>query len=634
MSLIKIIAKNIELDFVKETLSIKKENNALNRDFKVSYSSIPFLIIENANTKKALGTRDLSSVKKIKTIDVIVFEGGKKYSGELQILSYLNGFRKCNLKYASSLLSIMNKKISEFMPIVSVIPGETNPVPFTEKSQTVVAGSENWQTYATPFLTQSFPEVKWQFPTMDWAKKFGENLTVEDHWYLYEGRVNKYDTSGLILNTYNIDGSGVCTVVNKNTISPQVYVLSPAFYALESLGFTLAGDFSASDFIKRILFYSNKQNINETTPLKTNISEVLSPLVASTKFDSDPISFYDNYYSIKEITIDTVGTYYFEYDFTEPNFSPTAGSIDFKLFQVYVFDEPEYNVYKHFHSSGGQTYKGTVKIETQSSQIGKKILIRYYTPEANLPANYLKKKVAFPKVFHQMHPTIPLGRYLPDWTFATYLNALQNIFNLEINIDDFSKKMIINFNENAISTSAKAILKKSLALTGYEQTPSNAFLLKYENDEDVALWITKEGAMNYGLQTSNFVERLDNKFKFVPTTYTAELSEALDSKNGIGLMIYDPVEKPYISSNYLGQTLKIEGSKGIYEVFWRKFIKFLLNGSAVEMSGPFTEKELNEILSLKRIFVDNQEYLISSTESRETDQNNYEVKFNLVSVTF
>lgn len=634
MSLIKIIANNIELDFVKETLSIKKENNALNRDFKVSYSSIPFLIIENANTKKALGTRDLSSVKKIKTIDVIVFEGGKKYSGELQILSYLNGFRKCNLKYASSLLSIMNKKISEFMPIVSVIPGETNPAPFTEKSQTVVPGSENWQTYPTPFLTQSFPEVKWQFPTMDWAKKFGENLTVEDPWYLYEGRVNKYDTAGLILNTYNIDGAGVCTVVNKNTISPQVYLLSPAFYALESLGFTLAGDFSASDFIKRILFYSNKQNINETTPLKTNISEVLATLVKSTKFDSDPISFYDNYYSIKEITIDTVGTYYFEYDFTEPNFSPTAGSIDFKLFQVYVFDEPEYNVYKHFHSSGGQTYKGTVKIETQSSQIGKKILIRYYTPEANLPANYLKKKVAFPKVFHQMHPTIPLGRYLPDWTFATYLNALQNIFNLEINIDDFSKKMTINFNENAISTSAKAILKKSLALTGYEQTPSNAFLLKYENDEDIALWITKEGASNYGLQTSNFVERLDNKFKFIPTTYTAELSEALDSKNGIGLMIYDPFEKPYISSNYLGQTLKIEGSKGIYEVFWRKFIKFLLNGSAVEMSGPFTEKELNEILSLKRIFVDNQEYLIASTESRETDQNNYEVKFNLVSVTF
>lgn len=634
MSLIKIIANNIELDFVKETLSIKKENNALNRDFKVSYSSIPFLIIENTNTKKALGTRDLSSVKKIKTIDVVVFEGGKKYSGELQILSYLNGFRKCNLKYASSLLSIMNRKISEFMPVVSVIPGETNPMAFTEKSQTVVAGSENWQTYPTPFLTQSFPGVKWQFPTMDWAKKFGENLTVEDPWYLYEGRVNKYDSSGLILNTYAVDGGGVCTVTNKNTVSPQVYLLSPAFYVLESVGFTLSGDFPNSDFIKKILFYSNKQNINETSPLKVNISEVLSPLVASTRLDTDPVSFDSYYYSIKEINIDTVGTYYFEYDFTEPNFSPTTGSIDFKLFQVYVFDEPEYNVFKHFHSSGGQSYKGTVKIETQASHIGKKILIRYYTPETNLPANSLKKKIAYPKVFHQMHPTIQLGRYLPDWTFATYLNALQNIFNLEINTDDFSKKMTINFNEIAISTSAKVVLKKSLAVTGYEQSPSNAFLLKYENSEDMALWITKSGAVTYGIQTSDFVERLDNKFKFIPTTYTAELSEDLDSKNGIGLMIYDPAEKPYISNNYLGQTLKIDGSRGIYEVFWRKFIKFLLNGSAVDMLGPFTEKELNEILSLKRIFVDNQEYLIASTESRETDQNNYEVKFNLVSVTF
>jgi hypothetical protein len=99
-------------------------------------------------------------------------------------------------------------------------------------------------------------------------------------------------------------------------------------------------------------------------------------------------------------------------------------------------------------------------------------------------------------------------------------------------------------------------------------------------------------------------------------------------------MIYDPVYGPYTVNNHLGQTLKIEGSKGIYEVFWRKFIKFLLNGSPVEMSGPFTESELNKILNLKRIFVDNQEYIIANLEYSETQQNNFEVKFSLKSVTF
>jgi hypothetical protein len=43
MSLIKIIANGIELDFVKETLTIRKENNALIRNFKVSHSNFPFL---------------------------------------------------------------------------------------------------------------------------------------------------------------------------------------------------------------------------------------------------------------------------------------------------------------------------------------------------------------------------------------------------------------------------------------------------------------------------------------------------------------------------------------------------------------------------------------------------------------
>jgi len=38
----------------------------------------------------------------------------------------------------------------------------------------------------------------------------------------------------------------------------------------------------------------------------------------------------------------------------------------------------------------------------------------------------------FDKSFNQMHPTIELGRYCPDWTFATYINALKNFFNLDI----------------------------------------------------------------------------------------------------------------------------------------------------------------------------------------------------------
>ena len=99
-------------------------------------------------------------------------------------------------------------------------------------------------------------------------------------------------------------------------------------------------------------------------------------------------------------------------------------------------------------------------------------------------------------------------------------------------------------------------------------------------------------------------------------------------------MIYDHALYPYTVAEYAGQNLSIAGPGGIYEVYWKKWLKFRLNSSAVEMSGPFTETELNKILQLKRIFIDDQEYMIGSIQYLETLQNNFDVKFSLLSITF
>ena len=99
-------------------------------------------------------------------------------------------------------------------------------------------------------------------------------------------------------------------------------------------------------------------------------------------------------------------------------------------------------------------------------------------------------------------------------------------------------------------------------------------------------------------------------------------------------MIYDLFYKPNTSSNYLGQNLLIAGFGGVYETYWKKWLKFRLNSASVEMSGPFTEIELNKILELQRIFVDNQEYIIQETQYSETLQDNFDVNLTLLSVNF
>lgn len=623
MSLLKIVYNDIELDFVRETLTIKKENNALIRNFKVSHSSRPFLIVENEAAKKVLGPRDITSINKVKTIQVTVFENDIQYYGELQMLSYLKGFRKVNLKYASPLLEIMNKKISEFMPVVSVASESGEITPYSETSSEILSGDELWPDYVANFIDKSFPTVKWNFPMMLWKNKFGENLEEGDTWFQYSGKVNYFDEDGIYqLNTavytdlnYDID--------NVNVPMPQVYLLSPLFYALFYLNYTYSGDFVTNAFIKKLMLLSTKTNLCVINPSLPE-EEITLP-----DFEFSGLGYF---LSIYEFTVETIGTYNVRYRFVEPLFlsSLTAATKTLNIFFDGVSDG-----YIHPESASARIYETGVAISVSASQLGKKIKIVYRTPVASFPVYDLSIQLEIDKEFQQMHPTIQTGRYCPDWTFGTYLNNIKNFFNLDVEIDDFAKKLEFNFNEDWIINSIPVVLQKSLAIKSYDQSPYNSFLLKYKNDEDTALWITSSGVEIYSTQESDFSLSLDSKFKYIPHEFgTSILSEEIDGKNGVGLIIYDETNFPLTAASFDGKTLKIDGDGGIYETFWKKFLKFRLNASLIEVEGGFTKTEIGIFLKTKRIYLDRQEYVVSVMDFKELKSDNYSVIFKLESINF
>lgn len=618
MALIQLFANGIAIDFVKETLSIKKENNALITDFKVSYSSVPFLIIENATTIQALGSRDLTSINKKRIIPVDVIELGEKYYGELQVLSYVNGYRKCNLKYASQVLTIMNKKIADFMPVVSVIPDETNPIPYTTEVDKNVEGEANWDLYPTTFLTKNYPEVKWQFPTMDWPYKYGTDLKMDDDWFDYQGKINNYADELLVLNTGALT-AGVYRIVNKNIVAPQVFLLSPLFYALQQIGFYSTGTFTTNEFIKRILMYSPKDNLTKSRVFNY-FGE--SPIPIS-NYDPDSGMYIDEY------TTQFEGFYYLNYSFTMVK----AGVL--KVFFSNI-------IYATFSHPGGytKTYTGKARIPVSAGEVGSKIYINYL-PEIepgivpDLPVHSIGLGFGYFKQLFQMHTTIETGRYVPDWTFGDYLNQLKNTFNLDITINDVKKEVSFNFVEDFILSEQKHTIDKSLEIKSYEQVAYEAFILSYANDTDEALYITSSGEAIKTTQSSEFDFTIKNKFKMVPRNGgTALLSEELQDKDGVGLMIYDPLNNPAISESYAGKNLNIAGSGGIYKTFWRNTLKLRLNASVVELSGPFSELELKKIANIKKVYIDNQGYLVASLEYSETNQENLLLTLRLESINY
>lgn len=625
---LKIIANGIELDYVKESLKLKRDNNAMIRDFRINYSSNPFLLIENTKLIKALGSIDLKSINRTKTIAVQVIEADFSYPGELQILTSIKGYRKSNLKYATELIAIVNEKIADLMPTVSVIPDETNPVPFSETSKAIVSGYTNWEDYPISFISQGFPAVKWNFPTLYWFNKFGIELAPTDDHFAYQQEINKYnsDLDAFILNTYAIDGSDVLTVSNKNVSSPQVYLLSPLYYALNSLGWKIKGNFYENDFVKKLLIFS--QNTNDTQ-VKMFGSIHNYNLAAISWVGSDIGTATERYTKTSAFSVSDLGVYTFEYSFD------LTGPFSNENYQIYIVPPLENGntvIRVTSQESSSQTYSGSVEITANNVGIFIVFLIVKSTSRISNYSVISKKNKD--NLFIMPHPTIQLGRFLPDWTFGTYLNELKNFFNLDIEINDFDKTMTINFFENVLKSETPLVLKNSLLNETFDINPTQAFILKYSNSEDTALFITATGSEIYTNQNNDFLETLSSKFKLMPLNgYTAKLSEDIVGKDGVGLMIYDENNKPYISSQFNGQNLEINGSGGIYESFWKTTLRFRLNASIVELNGIYSKTEVSKLIRANTIYVNRQEFIVESVEYSETKGGNFALKFKVHSKT-
>ena len=643
MALIKIYSTTgIEIEYKKDSLTLKKENNSLSSDFKVPHSSFPFLVIENDITKSVLGPSDITSIRKNKIVPVIILENGVRYYGELQQLTVLSKFRKCNLKYGSDVIPIINKKITEFMPTFSVIPGETSPIPFTEESTEIITGNEHWETYPVSMIGQIYPDVKFQFPTIYWLNKYGVGLDNTDPWFNYKNHINNFGTNNLeetifLLNTGVVDGSNV-TVINKNVPMPHVFLLSPLYYIFTSLGWKISGDFTTHELIKRLLMVPKKDNISKTI-IAPEGEFIVIPTTAWTFVEGGGVFGRDIYRKVVYQPITVEGTYKLKYQF-ELKSLPLAIPYDHQLTRLIVnpqgADNTVWVFQKAISHNNGNNYIVEGEVELQS-EIGSMIFI-YEDSLQNMPVSYNLELtlVGNEKEFNQMHPTIELGRYVPEWTVGNYLNYIKNKFNLDITLDDFKKEIILNLNENIAVNEEPAIISQSLQMTSYDIAANSSFVLKEENDEDAALFITQEEIIPYNGTTDDFTKIIESKFKILPRNgYTSVLSEDINDKEGVGLVIYDESTAPFTAeATENGFNLSIPESKGIYETFFRRWIKFLLNASNCEVTGYFTEIEISKINKAKAVYINNQRFRIIDIQTTEAANNFQEVKMLLLSVNY
>lgn len=612
MKLISIYKNGVELDYIQETLTIKKENNLLGEDIKFTHNSFPFLIIENENTERLLGSNHLLSVnKQYFDIDVITLDG--KFKGELQVLEYTANYRKCNIRYNSKIYSLENLKIRELFPAISVI-GEQPPRPYKKQNEGLFPPSiaEAWKVYVHSFDEKRFPEVHWQFPMIFYPDKFGE-LKEGDEWEKYNKHINtRFFLGGSPIDTNNAyDTPEGIDINNRNVVTPFVYLLSPLFLACQKAGLKMDEQITQDPFINSLLLYSSEDNL---TDILTIGSPTFIPLFNQNVERSNifPYSWSRSY----TITL-SPGVYIFSYEIEYAN--------NRNYLRAVTPDKTE-NLFAKEVGSTSESFSGDFEVTITQQHVNQNKNTVWFNCQSSHQTAPVVRKFTYEKKLNRkgamFHPTIEMARYIPDWTFGEYLEQLKRLFNLRFEEDYNGEVLKVVYQDKDIMTRDYYNLG-SVFISGFTKLSHSNIELKYDNDVDEVLDVSADGFLsNTNQLNKDKVLTVENKFKQLNFHGSSIIiDQPSDKKSGVGLVLYQP-------NFYFETSKRIDGTQldlwGIFERYYKNTSRIYLNPNRLEIELKITRFDLIEIEKKKRVLVNDLPYYV--------DQLSYSRKGSLIDV--
>ncbi|MUP44912.1 hypothetical protein E0K83_04020 [Gramella sp. BOM4] len=623
MNSFRIFVNGIELPHVKDDARIHDENSSFYEEIKVQHSTRPIRIVENEDTLKALGEMEISTAKKRKHFPCLVVMGAIRYKGLLTQNERIPGFRKCDLKFGSEVNEIMNKKIASFFPTFSVI-GEQYPRDYVSEAKEELGFQQEWADHAEAIAGKLYPEVKWQLPEIRYIDKFGTDLKDDDPHFYYLGHLNARDYNGLAKNDL-ISNSNYFKVHNKNVIAPRVFWLAPIQYAFESIGYKLVGNVPDHGFFKRLL--SHSENDNMTKIPRKPPGEPLD--LNSVLWEQRALPGIYNGILVQ--------TWIKEIEFIPPNpgehvlrYDMNIEGQSFHGVQIYKNDQLIAN---HTRLYPGE-FEGALTFTVEEGQENTPFIFIYHHVAKFMPVDYeLGWYNDLSELdFFDMHPTIDFSRYIPDWTTVDYLNRYQKMFNLKIDIDDVEKTIALNFNVQDYLFNGKTVpIFKSLEIAEPKNIEAESYLLKYANNVDTPQFVS----LHEDIERNENTKEIVTDFKFIPYNRGRhELSQRVEDREGVGLLLYDPAFHPGTVESFEGINLSMPGLGGVYDTFHKPWILFRLNAANPVLKGPFSKTELYQISKYKKILVDGQVYLVKAIDYKENSIALFDTELEVASVSF
>lgn len=624
--MIQIIKDYVPLDIVKESLTISRENRYLDNDFKIQASSFPFLIIENENTRAVLGSKMSSSFYRdtYHKVSVVTPEG--TFEGELQILSYLKNYRKCNLRFYSPIYNLRDTKIGEFLPKnISTYSGSMPITAYEEERTTLLAKPyvDSWKTFGVNVISKGFPNTLFNLPNYNYPNKYGEDLQEDHEWFFYRGIVNgthfENGTRYMRINTYRTF-AGEIEYDNYVINAPKVYLLAPLKNALESIGYTPKGSFYESEFAQRLLFDSENDNMTkiELNDLIMDIPYVNGGWVSMAFMSIKQIVFqlpYGRRYKLEMQLKDTVGIPIKG----QLTVTGVAGSVEQQ-----IFENPPVNEVSTYTTEFVPIYTGT-----STANVTISLILQLGTGIETLQFYHIRIYEIASQVGYLPHPIINLQRYVPEWSFIEYLNEIKKLFNLKITPNDHDQTVSIDYFKDKFIEN-RGVVIDSAYLSEFQSVEFDSLLLKYDNEDDDNVYVGKVNVTVGKNKLTEHTKEVTSKFKYIPVTasgltYTTELED----KNGVGLLIYNHTSVSSTSpiKSYNGFSLDIEN---IFKTNYSISFKNYLYSAVYDTNLYLSKKQVKDITTEDFVIIDNRRFYVNSMSYKETSNGLYETKFELL----
>lgn len=427
--MIKFIHNTVEIDLTTAGLNFIQENHWFKDSLFREYS-LPVQITMTEQWDAILNLKSNTAVDVQTNFEGYLYRDGQIGRATLNVDSFSNHFIKFTIHFKTFEITTWKNKLATLNLERFELP----------------AGTDIF-THANGIITQQYPDVNYNFPSI-WTDKFD---TSDATWAEFKKRLNAYENGDWLRNEIVND-----VIYNRNIMQPMPYLLYVLKQGFIDAGYSLQGDILSDNEISKAIITAAVEYFNTS-------DQEEHPVTLGWQ-DFDAMYQYTNTYGV----VVTKAEYLSLTDITHPGRFRVVGSVRLapssnapRTVEVKYGNQVLYSLTVNEGEYPPYNLQIDVTFEASTVDIANGDKVRIYVDDILTANTDTKIDINInPIRYHNVSGDeasviylpneINLRRTVPDMEFGELVKAVMNWKNFDIDIDDDTQMVTMNYIRTAL----------------------------------------------------------------------------------------------------------------------------------------------------------------------------------------